>query len=197
MAILRSTVNLFVRGHATLELTPNSPSQPDLVDTYLLRLWIHDQLVYDQIHSVRNWQMRHFYVEEIARAFCCVRELLGREIQCACTDNANSLSSFLSLVNANLSTDWLTIVLAAATQVKRIGDLVHVNLYLRKTANIIGDFEHRSKGQWGEWEEMIAAKIFCTPEESVAFGLQLQEEIKKVEEERVLLGIPEYDDAEQ
>jgi hypothetical protein len=198
MATLRSTVNLFVRGYAALELTPNSPSPPDLVDTYHLRLWVHEQLIYDQIHSVRNWQMRHFYVEEIARAFCCVRELLGREIQCVSEDNTDNqhLPSFLSLVNANLSTDWLTIVLAA-TQVKRIGDLIHVNLYLRKTDNIIGDFEHRSKGQWGEWEEMVAAKIFCTPEDAVAFGIQLQEEIKEAEQARVLLGIPEYDDPDK
>ena len=68
---------------------------------------------------------------------------------------------------------------------------------MRKTKNITGDFEHRSKGQWGEWEEMIAAKIFCTPDDAVAFGLQLQEEIKEVEKARVLLGIPEYDDTDE
>jgi hypothetical protein len=194
MATLRTTTNLFVRGSATLELTPNSPSQSELVDTYSVRLWIHDQLIYDQIQSVRDWQMRHFYVEEIARAFCCCHELLGQEIQCSPGNGPESQQpSFLSLANAKLSTDWLTVVLAA-TRVKRIGDLVHVDMYLRKAQTTIGDYEHRSTGQWGEWAEMVAAIIFCTPDEAASFGRQLLEEIRKVEQERVALGIPEFDD---
>ncbi|MCB0194575.1 MAG: hypothetical protein KDJ65_21675 [Anaerolineae bacterium] len=180
-----------------MELIPNSPSQRDLVDTYNLRLWIHDQLIYEQIHSVRNWQMRHFYVEEIAKAFRNIRILLGKEIQIS-EDNEErqSSASFLSFVNAALDTDWLRVILAA-TQPKRTGDLVHVSLYLRKTENTIGDFEHRSTGQWGVWEEMVAATIFCTPEDAIAFGVQLQEEIRQVEQERVSLGIPKYDDTDK
>jgi hypothetical protein len=195
MAILRSTVNLSVRGYAALELTPNSPLQRDLVDTYSVRLWVHDQLIYDQVHSVRNWQMRHFYVEEIARAFRHIRELLEKKIECMPDESTDEqvVPSFLSFVHARLDVDWLSLILAA-THPKRIGELVHVNIHLRKAEHRIGEFKSESPGQWGEWEELVSATVFCTPEEAVSFGIQLQEEIRQVEQERIQLGIPEYDD---
>jgi hypothetical protein len=197
MAILRTTVNHSVRGSATLELIPNSPIQRELVDTYSVRLWVHDQLVYDQIQSVRNWQMGHYYVERIAKGFCAVRQLLGQKIVFSekQDDNDNEpQESLLSLVTAELSTDWLTVYLKA-THTKR-GELVHANIFLRKSHNEVGSIEHDRKGQWGEWEDMIAAWIFCRPDDAIAFGKQLLEEIEQAERVRVELGVPDDDETD-
>ena len=196
MATIQTTVNYFARGYTRLELKPNSPSPRELVDTYALRLWIHDQLVYDQTHSVRNWQMRHRYVENIAQAFRCARELLGKEISCPPenTSSSDKERDYLSLACAQMDADWMKITLSAAPT-KRFGDMVHANMYLRQAATVIGDLEHRSIGKWGEWATMTWAIILCTPDDAVTFGKQLLEEIHFVEQERIALGIPEYDDA--
>src|SRR5689334_18639956 len=126
MAILKTTINRFARGYNVLELTPNPPTNSALVDTYELRMWSAHHLMYEQTHSVRDWQMRHFYVQEIARAFACVDVLLGQEIQCL-PDPAlpNEPISFLSFVYAQMSTDWLIITLATS-HTKKYGALVHV-----------------------------------------------------------------------
>lgn len=191
MAILQTTVNYFARGYARLELKPNPPLPRERVDTYALRLWIYDQLIYDQTHSIRDWQMRHAYIQNMAQAFRCVRALLGREI--SCPNESNGEAEYLSLVSAQIDADWLKVILSASPT-KRFGDMVHASLYLRQAAMDIGDFEHRSTGQWGQWATMTWAIILCTPEDAIAFGSQLLEEIRAVEQERIALGIPEYDD---
>jgi len=43
---------------------------------------------------------------------------------------------------------------------------------------------------------MIAARIFCRPEEAIAFGKQLLEEIEEAERVRVELGIPDENEAD-
>ena len=179
-------------------MTPNAPTQPELIDTYQLRLWIHNQLVYDQVHSVRNWQMRHFYVEKIARAFCHVQDLIGKKIYLPSENGSDEPSNpaFLSFVHAELNTEWLTVLLSA-NHTKQKGDLVHVLVFLQQSEHRIGDIDRRSLGQWGEWREMLSARIICKPEEAVNFGAQLSEEIKQVEQARDSLGIPEYDDPSQ
>ena len=186
-----------MRGSATLELTPNSPVQRELVDTYLVRLWVHDQLVYDQIQSVRNWQSGHYYVELIAKGFCAVRQLLGQRIsflkEAGDTDNEQH-ESLLSFVTAELSAEWL-IVYLKATNTNR-GELVHVHVLLRKSDHEVGSSEHDPKGQWGEWDDMIAAWIFCRPDDAIAFGKQLLEEIGQAERVRVELGIPDSDETD-
>lgn len=197
MAILRTTVNYFVRGSATLQLTPNSPVQRELVDTYSVRLWIHDKLVYDHIQSVRNWQMRHYYVQQIAKGFCVVRQLLGQRINFTEEqgDNDNEQQeSLLSFVTAELSTDWLTVYLKAADF--RGDELVHANVLLRKSHNEVGSIEHDREGQWGEWDDIVVAWFFCRPNEAIAFGKQLLEEIEQAERVRVELGIPDYDETD-
>jgi len=194
MAILRTYVNHSARGSTTLELKPNSPSQREMVDTYALRLWVHNQLVYDRTHSVRDWQMRHFYVENIARAFCCIRDLIGKEISYI-SDNANDDENgaiFISRVCAHVDTEWLQVVLSAASS-NRSGDIVHINLYLQQAETQIGGLEHRGSGQWGEWSEIVSSVILCKPDDAIAFGTQLLEEIHAVEQERISLGILKYD----
>lgn len=193
MAIIGTTTNYFARGSATFELTPNAPTQRELIDTYQMRLWVYDQLVYDEQHSVRNWQMRHFYVSEIARACQCVRQVLDQRISCpAAHDEGYAVESpVLSLVHTKLSTDWLTLLLAAATVKQQ--ELVHMNLYLRKAHATVGDMMRRSRGQW---DELIAATIFCTPDEAIGFGTRLQQEIAAVERARISLGIPDYDETD-
>jgi len=151
MAILRTTVNHSVRGSAILELIPSSPIQRELVDTYSVRLWVHDQLVYDEIQSVRNWQMGHFYVEKIAEGFCAVRNWLGQKITVLDEQDENDAEhqeSLLSFVTAELSTEWL-IVYLRATNTKR-GELVHADIFLRKSHNKVGKFEPDRKEQRGE-----------------------------------------------
>jgi len=190
MAILRTTVNHFVRGSATLELTPNSPIQPELVDTYSVRLWIHDQLVYDEIQSVRDWQSGHYYVENIAKGFCAIQNWLGHKITTLeryDENDAEEHESLLSFVTAELSTDWL-IVYLKATNTNR-GDLVHANIFLRMRHNTVNKFEPNDKEAWGEWEEMIAARVLCRPEDAIAFGKELLEEMQEAERVRIELGI--------
>ena len=189
MAILRTTVNHSARGSATLELTPNSPIQRELVDTYSVRLWIHDQLVYDETQSVRSWQSGHYHVEKIAKGFCAVQNWLGQRINLLekYENDTEPHESLLSFVAAELSTEWL-IVYLKATNTNR-GDLVHAHIFLQKSHNQVGKFEPDRKGQWGEWGDMIAAWIFCTPDDAIAFGKQLLEEIKEAERVRVELGI--------
>lgn len=194
MAILHTTVNYFARGRTSLELKPNSPSQRELVDTYTMRLWVHDQLVYDRIQSVRDWQMRHFYVEQIAKTFCCVRELIDKEISCPPGNRSDEREiTPISPICAHLDTDWLKVALSAA-RTKRYGEIVHVNLYLQQAEKRIGDLESRSSGEWGEWAEMIWAIILCQPEDTIAFGAELLDEIRTAEQERTRLGISKYDD---
>ncbi|GAC1358186.1 MAG: hypothetical protein NVSMB42_17320 [Herpetosiphon sp.] len=201
MATIRtSTKHYHPRGSATFELTPQHPLEYKLVDTYLMRLWVHDGLVYDAIQTVRNWQMRHFYVSEIARACRYVRELIGKEIVCSPSagDAHTHEPSRLSLVHARLSTDWLTINLAATTigptRTKQQHELVHMHLSLQKTHTVVNESLRSSRDTWGEWNEMITATILCTPEECITFGTQLQDEISEVEQARIALGIPDYDD---
>jgi hypothetical protein len=195
MANLHTTLNYFARGRTTLELKPNSPSQREMVDTYTLRLWVNDQLVYDRIQSVRDWQMRHTYVEDIAKAFCCIRELIGKEISCTMNVATNDEKDlyYHTSVCAYEDTEWLRVALSAAPT-RRFGELVQVNLYLQQAETQIGDFEYRNTSHWGRWAEMIWAIILCTPDDAIDFGRQLLEEIQSVEQERIALGIPEYDD---
>jgi hypothetical protein len=194
MAILKTTINRFPRGYNVLELRPNMPDNPALVDTYQLRLWSAQQLIYERTHTVRDWQMRHFYVQEIARAFSCIDVLLQQEIQCP-SDSAQSNEpvSFLSFVHAQLSTDWLTISLASS-HTRKYGDLVHVDAYAVLEAHETGVIEQRGTETWGEYQTGVTAHICCTPSDAQAFGTQLRAEIQAVEERRIALGIPKYDD---
>ena len=197
MAILRTTINHSARGSATLELTPNSPIQRELVDTYSVRLWIHDQLVYDEIQSVRNWQSGHYYIENIAKGFCAVRNWLGQRISVLERYDENDTEQrevLLSFVTAELSTDWLIAYLKATNT--NHGELVHANIFLRKSHSKVGKFEPDHKEQWGEWDDMIAGWIFCRPEDAIAFGKQLLEEMEQVERIRVELGIPDSDETD-
>jgi hypothetical protein len=189
MAILRTTVNHSVRGSATLELTPNLPTQTALVDTYSVRLWVHDQLVYDEIQSVHDWQSGHYYVENIAKGFCTIQNLLGQRISALeqSEDENEPHEVLLSPVTAELSTDWL-IVYLKATNTNR-GELVHASILLRKSHNQVGKFEPDRQEQWGQWDDMIAAWIFCRPEDAAMFGKQLLHEIKEAERMRIELGI--------
>jgi hypothetical protein len=194
MAILTTTINRFPRGYNVLELRPNMPDNPALVDTYQLRLWSGQQLIYERTHSVRDWQMRHFYMQEIARAFVCVDVLLRQKILCP-SDNAQSNQpvSFLSFVHAQVSTDWLTISLAAS-HTKKYGDLIHVDAYAVLEEQECGAIEQRGNEAWGEHQTMITHHICCTPSDAQAFGAQLTMEIREVEKRRIALGIPKYED---
>ena len=73
--------------------------------------------------------MRHTYVEDIARTFCCIRELIGKEISCASdeTTDDEKKSGHRTSVCAYQDTDWLHVVLSAAPT-RRFGELVQVNL---------------------------------------------------------------------
>ncbi len=187
MATLQTTLNPFARGHTRLDLTPNSPIDRALVDTYQLRLTIHDRVVYDRRHSVRNWQSRHFYVEQLAKACQCVPQLLDQHLPCDPEDNG------YFPVCAQVDTDWLALSLSAAST-KLHGALVGVRVYVQQAKTKIGDTYYRSRGQWGEWDELIGAVILCTPADAVAFGTQLLDEIRAVEATREALGIPETDE---
>ncbi len=187
MAILQTTLNQFARGHTALELTPNSPAQREFVDTYRVRLTVHDHLVYDRIQSVRPLQMRHYYVEEIAMTCCRVSDLLDRTLPIPEDDVA-----YVPLC-AQLDTDWLAISLSAAST-KQFGELVGIHVYLEQAKTKVGDTYYRSRGQWGEWQELIGAVILCAPADCYAFGSQLLDEIRAVEATRIALGIPEVDD---
>ncbi len=186
MATLQTTVNHFARGHTVLELTPNAPTQRDLVDTYRVRLSVHDQVLYDRIQSVRDWQMRHRYVEDIAKACCRVQQVLGQELPHTDDDDGYFPLSM------DMTTDWLTISFRAAPT-KKIGDLVVVQVYVEQAKTRVGDTYHRSRGQWGGWQELIGAVICCTPADIIMFGTQLLDEISAVEQARILLGVPPYD----
>jgi len=194
MAILKTTINRFPRGYNVLELRPNMPDDPALVDTYQLRLWSAQQLIYERTHSVRDWQMRHFYVQEIARAFMCVDVLLRQEIQCP-PDSARSNEPllFLSFAHAQVSTDWLTISLATS-HTRKYGDLVHVDVYAVLEEREIGAIDQRGSEAWGEYQTVVSTHICCTPSDAQAFGAQLRAEIQAVEERRIALGIPKYAD---
>lgn len=191
MAILRTTVNHSVRGSAMLELTPNSPIQRERLDTYSVRLWVHDQLVYDETQSVHGWQSGHYYVEKIAKGFCAVQSLLGKRINVLeqYEDETEPHEVLLSFVTAELSTDWLIVYLKAVNSNSNRDEFVHANILLRKSHNQVGQFDPDRKEQWGQWEDMIAAWIFCRPEDAIAFGKQLLEEMQEVERVRVELGI--------
>ncbi len=187
MATLQTTVNHFARGHAILELTPNSPAQREFVDTYAVRLTVHDRLVYDRIQSVRPFQMRHYYVEQIAKACCYVSNLLDRKLP----DPDDPVASFPMCTR--LDTDWLAITLSAAST-KQFGELVGVRVYLEQAKTKVGDTYYRSRGQWGEWQELVGAVILCAPSDCIAFGRQLLDEVRTVEATRIALGIPDVDD---
>jgi hypothetical protein len=177
------------------ELTPNSPEHRELIDTSVVRLWAHDQLVYDRVHSVRNLQMRHSYVQMIAKAFCCCRDLIGKEIYSSCKEAANTeaIPTFLSLVHITVSSDWLTVSLAAA-RTQRLGEVVHVDLFLQQAKTEVGDVKNRREGKWSEWQNNISARIICRPEDAITFGTQLLTEVDQVEMLRIAFDLPEYDD---
>ncbi|MBK9940662.1 MAG: hypothetical protein IPP13_03455 [Kouleothrix sp.] len=194
MAFLKTTINRFPRGYNVLELHPNMPDDPALVDTYQLRLWSAQQLIYARRHTVRDWQMRHFYVQEIARAFVCIDVLVRQEIQCLPDGGrVNEPVSFLSFVHAQVSTDWLTISLATS-HTKKYGDLVHVDVYAVLEERETGAIDQRGSEAWGEYQTMVTTHICCTPSDAQAFGAQLRAEIQRVEERRIALGIPKYAD---
>lgn len=174
MAILETTLAHFNRGHTRFELTPNEPTERALIDTYEVRLWIHDQLVYSQRHSIRNWQMRHDEIRYIAKNFCCVRTLIGQTLECpvATPGDIGPDDHYLSLVHARMDVEWLQVSLAA-THPRRFGEIVHVHLLVRESETTIGDTFHRSKGNWGYWQKMIGAYLFCKPDNAIAFGNQL------------------------
>ncbi len=196
MAILETTqARLFPRGFTRLELTPNMPQPRERVDTYTVRLWIHDQIVYDRVHSVRDWQMRHYYVEMIAHAFINARVFLGREI--AYSPETKIAPRYGSVPTspacAHLDAGWITVVVFASTT-KQHGDLVQVNLYLQNARTLVGNMENRSRGDWGEYADMTWGIVLCRPDEAEHFGRQLRAEIDTAEAQRVELDIPEYDD---
>jgi hypothetical protein len=194
MAILKTTINRFPRGYNELELQPNMPDNPALIDSYQLRLWSGQHLIYKHIHSVRDWQMRHFYVQEIARAFMCVDVLLRQTIECPPERaQVNEPGSCLSFVHAQVSTDWLTISLAAS-HTKKHGDLIHVDVYAVLEEQEAGTLDHRGSEAWGEYQTLVTVHICCTPSDAQAFGAQLHAEIQAVEKRRIALGIPKYDD---
>jgi hypothetical protein len=192
MARLETTLNSGTRGYTCFEVRPIHPVTYESVDTYGVRLWVHNQLVYDRVHSVRHLQMRHYYVELIAHALCNPYEYLGKEIQFSPDSELEPQAGFVptALACVHLEADWMTIVLSAA-QTKRFGNMVHMNIYLKNSVTTIGDIE---RGRWGEYAEMTWAIILCRPEDAVAFGQQLRAEIREVEKQRIELGIPEYDD---
>lgn len=192
MAILQTTHHYLRRGTAKLELLPNSPTQRELVDTYQVRLWIHDHLVYDHVQSVRDWQMRHYYVEHIARMCCCIQSFIDKTLEGCIVENFAD-DKFWSPVYVQVDTDWLKVTASAGTE-RRNGPNVIFYLSLVQTEHRIGDVEKPSAGLWGEWQERITATILCTPEDAVRFGRQLLQEIAEVERQRIELGIPEYDD---
>ena len=193
MALLKTTINRFSCGYNVLELRPNLPDE-HAVDTYQLRLWSAQRLIYERTHSVRDWQMRHFYVHEIARAFRCVDVLQQQKILCGLDGSLlDEPVSFLSFVHARLSTDWLTVTLAAS-HTRKHGDLIHVDVYAMLEEHESGEIDQRGTEMWGEYQTSVAIRIFCTPEDARAFGVQLEAEIQEAEKRRISLGIPKYDD---
>jgi hypothetical protein len=138
--------------------------------------------------------MRHFYVQEIARAFLCVDVLLRQTIECPPEGApANEPRSFLSFVHAQVSTDWLTISLSAS-HTKKYGDLIHVDVYAVLEEHEIGALDQRGSEAWGEYQTGVTIHICCTPSDAQTFGAQLRAEIQAVEKRRIALGIPKYDD---
>lgn len=193
MAILRSTTNFFARGTSAVEITPNAPLDRALVDTYQIRLWAFDKLVYERVQSVRDWQMRHFYVQEIARACCAVHLLIDQTISVQTNPPDGNEQAFLSLVHVVMSTDWLTFSLSAA-HTKKYGDLIHIDVYAEVEEITVGSLDARSAGAWSEYQSLIGIKLSCKPEDATAFGQELLAEIRQVEQQRIALGIGKYDD---
>lgn len=192
MATLRSTTNFFARGTSSFEITPNPPHERTLIDTYQVRLWTLDTLVYEQTQSVRDWQMRHFYVQEIARACCSASLLIGQTLTAPELTLGTTQLSFLSLTHAVMSTDWLTISLAGANTKKR-GPLIHIDVYAVVEEITLGDIQKRSTGAWSRYQSIKSIQLTCTPEDTFVFGQTLLAEIEEVEQQRVALRIPKYD----
>src|SRR5207253_8946122 len=117
MAFLETNSNYLRRGKIKLELSPNSPTPRDLVDTYILRLWAGNTLIYEMKHTVRNWQMRHYYVQEIATACCNVRELIGKEISydAKTPKEVDEGRRFHSLLHSDFDVVWFHLALAGVT----------------------------------------------------------------------------------
>lgn len=151
---------------------------------------MYDELVYDQVHSVRDWQTRHYNVENMAFAFCCVNQLVGSEIDC---DVAHPRADrrFRSMLQVHLDVAWLQLTLAAVRR-KQAGELVHVYVGLQTETKLVGDTTQRSAGNWGTWSALITTRIYCRPADAVAFGGKLLDEIAVVEKMRTELGIPGY-----
>jgi len=193
MAILRATTNFHGRGSSALEIHPNSPQTRELVDTYVVRMWVVDELIYEQTHSVRDWQMRHFYVEEIARACCSARLLIDQKLFAPSDIGGNQQTTFLSRVHAYLSTDWLTIYLSGAIT-KRHGELISVDVFGQISESIINRDNSQLAKDWGSYQQLVGIQLSCHPEDTLAFGTKLLSEIADVEQQRIALGIPKYDD---
>ena len=196
MARLETTkARLFPRGYTCLELTPNMPEPRDLVDTYMTRLWIHDRLIYDRVHSVRDWQLRHYWVLRIAYAFCNAPSFVDRQIEYLPEPNLESRAWYVasSEASAHFDAEWMQVDISAALS-KGHGELVQVNLFLQNTRTRVGDFQARSEGRWGESADFTWAMILCRPDDAVAWGRKLLAEIDAAEVQRIERGIPKYDD---
>jgi hypothetical protein len=187
MAILRSTTNFFARGNSAVEVLPNPPLEPALVDTYQVRLWAADRLIYERVQSVRDWQMRHFYVELLAHACCSTAVLFDNEITVS-GNEANDSPTYLSLANAVIDIKWLTVSLSAA-RTKR-GNFVHVTAYAEVDEVSVGAPPTPPFDSWSMYQSLLGIKLTCTPDDARAFGQQLLAELHEVERERIARGIP-------
>ncbi len=194
MATLISTLLQSRRGNSRLEVTPNLPENSELTDTYTIKLWVGEELVYDRVQSMRNWQMRHFYVEQIAHAFCNVDKWIDKSTSLSVTDSETKKQANFNFPDyAELNTEWLRIFLAAWNRPQNKGEIVVANIYLTNIERTAGN---RDGGEtWGEWQEITSASIFCSLKEAKQFGTNLLSEIEAAEAMRIKLGIPEYDDA--
>lgn len=176
-----------------LEIVPVTPTLDGPYDAYDITVWKAGQKVFYHQYNVSGWQLGHYYMFRIARAFQHATALVEAKTPFTLRRFADDDDEYDSNEGVCLRVDiiWLEVVLWG----DRIDDKARFFVNFRLWENPDEDYASNARLS----TPLIAWKgnrIRCHPENAVKFGNELESECHRAEQTRVQLGIANLDDYE-
>lgn len=152
---------------------------------YLVRIDFDDRCIFDQEFSVDGWQLGHYYMYRLARAFRCSPRLFDTPPIVLTSDGGRE---YQHQINLREGPGWLIInVQAAASSLSRYAPRIVVDVFIEPgyrqnepTDTVLSSCLRL----WG----------WCHPDDAVKFGLKLEEECRVAEALRRRMKVPAPDD---
>jgi|SRR5579884_2676294 len=173
----------------TMELKPVPPAVDGPRDAYEIAFRRGDEIVYQALYNVHEWQLGHFYIVDTARIFQRIESIIDAKLDISAASFDED--KYKEAASIEVGIDWLVIVLLGETskRKRRYGSQEIV-------VDAFAEISQKPDNIAGDAGCFVRFSFLCAPAAAIAFGKDLEAECEAAKALRQSLGIPAREEVE-